>query len=112
MTEWQAEVRVDETLARRLIGEQFPDLAVRSLELLGEGWDNVVWLVDHEWVFRFPRRTMVISGLRNEIAYLPRLAPCLPLAVPVPTLVGEPTSDYEWPFWGAPFIPGRELAEA
>jgi aminoglycoside phosphotransferase (APT) family kinase protein len=109
--EWAPEVRVDEPLARRLIAEQFPDLEQQSFRLLGEGWDNTVWLVDDEWVFRFPRREMVLPGLRNEIAFLPHLAPRLPLAIPVPTLIGEPTDDFAWPFHGAPFLPGRELAE-
>ena len=100
-----------EELARRLIREQFPALA-GSLRLLGEGWDNTVWLVDERWVFRFPRRTMVIRGLEIEIEVLPRIAPLLPLPVPVPTHVGQPSEAFQWPFYGAPFLPGRELADA
>jgi aminoglycoside phosphotransferase (APT) family kinase protein len=71
-----------------------------------------VWLVDGEWTFRFPRRSVVIPGLENEIAYLPQLAPHLPLPIPVPRLIGRPSEDYGWPFYGAPFLPGRELADA
>ncbi len=71
-----------------------------------------VWLVDEQWVFRFPRREMVIPGLRNEIALLPKLSTLLPLPIPVPTYLGEPSSEYGWPFYGAPFLPGCELAEA
>jgi aminoglycoside phosphotransferase (APT) family kinase protein len=110
--EWAAEVTVDAALARRLIGEQFPDLELSSLRLLGQGWDMTVWLVDDQWVFRFPRRQMVIPGLENEIAYLPQLASCLPLPIPNPTHLGEPSAEYRWPFYGARFLPGRELAEA
>jgi aminoglycoside phosphotransferase (APT) family kinase protein len=110
--EWAPEVRVDEPLARRLIGEQFPEVEARSLRPLGEGWDTTVYLVDERWTFRFPRKAMVIPGFRNEIAHLPTLAPLLPLPIPVPTLVGEPSDEFEWPFYGAPFLPGRELAEA
>lgn len=112
MREWAAEVTVDAALARKLIGEQFPELEVGSLQLLGEGWDTTVWLVDEEWVFRFPRRSYPVAGLENEIAYLPRLAPLLPLPIPVPALVGTPSESFGWPFYGAPFLPGRELAEA
>jgi aminoglycoside phosphotransferase (APT) family kinase protein len=110
--EWAPEVRVDEPLARRLIGEQFPEVEGRSFELLGEGWDTTVYLVDDRWTFRFPRKAMVIPGFRNEIAHLPALAPLLPLPIPVPTLVGEPSEEFDWPFYGAPFLPGTELAEA
>jgi aminoglycoside phosphotransferase (APT) family kinase protein len=112
MHEWAPEVVVDERLARELIGEQFPEVEQRSLRLLGAGWDNTMWLVDEQWTFRFPRRQMVIPGLGNEMPYLPRIAPLLPLAVPQPTLLGRPTDSFAWPFYGAPFLSGRELAEA
>ena len=103
---------MDEELARRLIHEQFAELDAGSMRLLGEGWDNTVWLVDERWVFRFPRRTMVIRGLEIEIELLPRIAPFLPLPVPVPTFVGQPSETFQWPFYGAPYLPGRELADA
>ena len=112
MPEWSAEVTVDADLARRLIAEQFPELALDSLRLLGEGWDTTVWLVDDEWAFRFPRRQYVIAGIENEMALLPQLAPLLPLHIPNPTFRGRPAEAYRWPFYGAPFLPGRELAEA
>jgi aminoglycoside phosphotransferase (APT) family kinase protein len=110
--EWAAEVTVDHALARRLIGAQFPDLELASVRPLGQGWDMTVWIVDGRWVFRFPRREMVIRGLLAEIAYLPRLASLLPLPVPLPTYIGRPSDEFQWPFYGAPFLPGRELAHA
>jgi aminoglycoside phosphotransferase (APT) family kinase protein len=112
MREWSAEVTVDAELARRLIREQFPELNPQSLRLLGEGWDNTVWLVDEQWAFRFPRRSIVVPGIENEMAVLPRLAPLLPLLIPHPTFLGRPTPAFEWPFYGAPFLPGRELVGA
>ena len=112
MPEWEAELTVDEALARRLIASQFPELELRSVRALGEGWDTTVWRVDDDWVFRFPRREMVIPGLLKEVAELPRLAPLLPLPIPAPTYIGEPSSEYRWPFYGAPFLPGREPADA
>ena len=112
MREWAAEITVDESLARRLIGTQFPELELRSLTLLGQGWDMTVWLVDDQWVFRFPRREMVIPGLENEVSHLPQLASLVPLPIPIPTYIGEPSSEYRWPFYGASFLAGRELAEA
>ncbi len=112
MAEWSAEVVVDEPFARRLLGSQFPQLALDSLLLLGEGWDNTVWLVDGSWVFRFPRRQQAVPGIERQLAVLPRLAPHLPLAVPVPVFAGVPADGFPWRFSGHELLPGREPAEA
>jgi len=106
-------VVVDEALARRLIGGQFPDLADASLEFLDAGWDQTVWLAGGRWAFRFPRREIAVPGVRRELAVLPRLR--VPLPIPRPVFAGEPAHGYPWPFFGGPFIPGREpfgLSEA
>jgi aminoglycoside phosphotransferase (APT) family kinase protein len=109
---WDPERVVDEGLARALLRDQFPDLALESVEPLGVGWDVTVYLVDGTWAVRFPRREVAVPTLLREIALLPSLAPRLPLPVPVPQLVGRPPDQFPWTFWGAPFLPGRELAEA
>ena len=112
MQEWSAEVNVDGDLAYRLIAGQFGAVELAELRLLGEGWDNAVWLVDRRWVFHFPRRAVVIPGLEREMALLPRLAPLVPLPIPMPVFFGRPADRYPWPFFGAALIPGRELADA
>jgi aminoglycoside phosphotransferase (APT) family kinase protein len=104
--DWDAEVTVDEARARELIAEQC--FTPRTLRLLGEGWDNTVWLVDERWVFRFPRRAFALPGVEREIAVLGALAEQLPLPVPVPRWVGASP----WPFFGAELIRGSELADA
>jgi aminoglycoside phosphotransferase (APT) family kinase protein len=104
---WTAELAVDEPLARTLV-DRFPALAGRPLRLLSRGWDRTAWLVDERWVFGFPRRAVVVPGLERELAWLPRLAPALPCAVPVPEFVGEPSDEFPWPFFGSAYIPGEE----
>jgi len=111
VAEWSAEAVVDETLARRLIGAQAPEVELSSLELLGEGWDNTVWLAGGAWVFRFPRRRIAVPGIERQLALLPALAPSLPLAIPVPVVVGRPADGFPWPFSGHRLLPGREPAE-
>jgi aminoglycoside phosphotransferase (APT) family kinase protein len=110
--EWSAEVTVDRDLAYRLIAGKFDGLEPVELRLLGEGWDNTVWLVDRRWVFRFPRRKAVIPGIKREMALLPRLAPLVPLPIPRPIFFGRPADGYRWPFFGAALIPGTETADA
>ncbi|WP_240809957.1 phosphotransferase [Actinomadura sp. WMMA1423] len=109
--EWAPEREVTAELASALIGRRFPELRGAPVERLAAGWDNTVLLVGGEWAFRFPRRRMAIPGVEREIAVLPVLAGRLPLPVPVPRFVGEPSDDFPWPFWGGRRIPGRELAE-
>ena len=108
---WEADIAVDERLARRLLA-RFPSLRLSSVEPLSEGWDRSVWLVDRTWVFGFPRRRVAVPGIEREIAVLPALAPLLPLPIPVPELVGEPSDGFPWPFWGSRHLPGIELCDA
>jgi len=108
---WSAEVELDEGLVRRLIG-QFPELPVRSLRMLAEGWDNTVWLANERYAFRFPRRRIAIPGVELELELLPKLAPLLPLPVPDPVFRGRPADGYPWPFFGSELLPGRETCDA
>ena len=108
---WNPEVVVGEELARALIGERVPGLRDAPLRLLGEGWDSTVWRAGDDWVFRFPRREMVVSGFLREVEVLPRLAPELPLPVPVAEVRGEPDERFRWPWAGFRILPGRELVD-
>lgn len=109
---WEAEIVVDEKLARRLIGSQFRELELSSLRHLAEGWDNTVWVANGELAFRFPRRAIAVPLIEREIELLPQLAPLLPRPIPVPTHVGRVSDDFPWPFFGGPLVPGREVADA
>jgi len=107
---WSPELVVDEPLVRRLLS-QFPELEVRSLQKLAEGWDNSVWLVDGRWAFRFPHREIAIPGVERELVVLARL-PALPLAVPRPAFVGRPDGGFPWPFFGSELVAGVEAGDA
>jgi aminoglycoside phosphotransferase (APT) family kinase protein len=109
--EWAPEHEVTAEAAAALIAGGFPELDGAPVEPLATGWDNTVFLVGGEWVFRFPRRRIAVPGIEREIAVLPVLAPRLPLPVPVPCFAAEPSAAFPWPFWGARMIPGSELAE-
>jgi aminoglycoside phosphotransferase (APT) family kinase protein len=110
--QWDPEIAVDSGLAQRLVGEQFPELAALPVRLLGAGWDNTVFVVGDERVFRFPRREVVLPGFRLEIELLPELAPLLPIPIPVPEHIGHPSEAFPWPFFGARFLSGVELCDA
>lgn len=111
MAEWTPEVVVDEALATRLIGDQFPHLRTAPVRGFASGWDNAVFAVGDELVFRFIHRAIALGGSAREIAVLRHLPP-MPLPVPRPHYVGRPSPEFAWPFWGGPLLRGVELAGA
>ncbi len=104
---WQPEREVTLEEARRYIWEC--GLAATDVRVLASGWDNTVVLADDAWVFRFPRREIALPGIDREIALLPRLAPHLRLAIPLPEHVGV-YGRPPWRFWGGRHLAGTELA--
>ncbi len=111
MPEWDAEVEVDEALARALIGDAYPVLGTESLRLLGVGWDNTAWLAGETVVFRFPRRQIALPGILREMTVLPQIAPRLPFAIPDAAYPGAPSDLFPWPWFGSRLIPGHEIHE-
>ena len=112
MPEWDPEIELGPDRARALIEAQFPELNGSSVREVAAGWDNVVHLVDERWAFRFPRRAIAVPGVHREIATLARLARHLPLPIPEPRFIGAPTDEYPWPWFGADYLPGKELADS
>ncbi len=64
-----------------------PDLRAERIQPVGTGWDSHAYLVDDEWIVRYPRRPEVGKNLRTETTLLRWLQQRLPAAVPVPELV-------------------------
>lgn len=54
-----------------------------------EGWDTWAIEVEGRWLDRAPRFTDAEVQLRNEVRLMPRIAPLLPLEVPVPIVLDE-----------------------
>jgi aminoglycoside phosphotransferase (APT) family kinase protein len=109
---WTAERIVSLELAKSLLEEQFPSLAPVHVAPYGAGWDNTAYLVNGEYIFRFPRRQFAIPLIENGIRLPPQLAPHLPVPISVPIFVGQPTKNFGWPFSGYRLIPGRTACAA
>jgi aminoglycoside phosphotransferase (APT) family kinase protein len=109
---WKSEIALTPELAEALIVGQFPQLAPVALERLGEGWDNFAFVVNGEFVFRFPRRQLGADCLKTEVQILPRLQSLLPLPIPNPIFVGKATERFGWLFAGYAMLPGRTACAA
>ncbi|MFJ7744916.1 phosphotransferase [Peribacillus sp. NPDC097295] len=103
---WLAEYPVSLELAEHLIKKQFPDINLKEVRQLGEGFDNTVIQLNEEYVFRFPRRPIAVTLIQVENMLLPSLAGHLPLAIPEPVFFGEPSADYPYPFTGYKMVKG------
>ena len=108
---WEADIQLTARDACLLIERQFPDLAPAQLVVYGAGCDNLAFLVNQRFVFRFPRRLVAAGLLEREVRILPLLAPHLPLRIPVPGYVGAPTAGYPHAFAGYPLLPGRTACQ-
>jgi aminoglycoside phosphotransferase (APT) family kinase protein len=94
-------------LVYNLICSQFPQLSSKRIQRLGYGWDNTVYLVGDEFVFRFPRRKVAIDLLRMEGEILPKLTDYITIPYSKPLFYGEENSDYPTPFLGYSYLPGE-----
>lgn len=93
------ELEIDEVLVRRLLDQQFPewaDLPLRRIE--PGGTDNAIFRLGDELSVRLARRSGPTEPGGKEFNWLPRLAPSLPVEIPVPVAQGRPNDDYPW-FW-------------
>lgn len=90
---------VSEDVVRRLVATQFPqwaDLPIRPVAK--EGWDNRTFHLGPDLSVRLPTAGPYALAVRKEHRWLPRLAPQLPLSIPVPVAKGRPGEGYpyEW----------------
>jgi len=93
------EVDISSAVVRALLTIQFPawaDLPLQPVRPLGT--DNALYRLGEDLVARLPRRAHDVATLVKECAWLPRLAPLLPLAIPVPVAHGQPGPGYPFPW--------------
>jgi aminoglycoside phosphotransferase (APT) family kinase protein len=106
-----AEVDLGVAQVAALVARQMPRFADVEVAPFAHGWDNILFRLGADWLGRFPRREVTVALVRNEARWLPGLAPRLPLAIPVPVLLGQPGEGYPWPWTIVPWVEGVPAAE-
>lgn len=96
--------------ARAILAGQFPELELATVSGPSSGTSNHCFLVDGEWIFRFPKDAESEAELRRELLVLPRLAAELDLAVPRYVFFGRPAVGYGHAFVGYRKIRGEALS--
>src|SRR4029450_10817301 len=93
------ELEIDETLVRQLLAAQFPEWADLPLSRVEPaGTVNAIFRLGQGLSLRSARRKGPTKPGGKELDWLPRLAPLLPVDIPVPVAQGRPTDEYPW-FW-------------
>lgn len=91
------EAKTDAALVRGLLAAQFPQWADLPIDaVLPAGTDNAIYRLGDDMCVRLPRLHSTSLRLEKELRWLPRLAPSLPLDVPLPLVVGEPADGYRF----------------
>ncbi|MGW8971320.1 aminoglycoside phosphotransferase family protein [Streptomyces platensis] len=111
MTDTENEINAD--LIAELLREQHPDLADLPLTFGARGWDNQLWRLGDELAVRLPWATEDADELLlKEHSLLPALAPHLPLQVPVPQRLGQPSGRFPRPWIVTTWVAGEPADRA
>lgn len=107
------EVDTSLELVRRLLASQFPQWArLPIVPVASSGTDNTIYRLGDKMAVRLPRIDWAIGQVEKEHKWLPKLAPFLPLEVPVPLAKGEPDEGYPYQWSVQKWIEGENAADA
>lgn len=86
------------------IQKDFPDFNISSIKKIGEGDNSKAFLVNEEYVFRFPKNKEAKMQMQREIVVLPIIKPFLILQIPESKFISPDLS-----FLGHKIITGTPL---
>ena len=104
---------IDDALVRRLIDAQFPrwsDLPIR--QVVPGGWDNRTFRLGDDLLVRLPSADGYVDAVAKEQQWLPVLAPHLPVEIPEPVALGQPSALFGRPWSVYRWIDGRPAGDA
>lgn len=107
------EVETSADLVRRLLQTQFPQWAELPVRLVDSfGTDHDIYRIGDRLAARLPRIAWATDQAKKEADWLPRLAPHLPLAIPVPVAMGRGGHGYPYDWSVSEWLPGSDLNAA
>ena len=109
----RAQTEITAALIKELLRDQHPDLADLPVRLGARGWDNQLWRLGDDLAVRLPWATQSADALlRKEHTWLPLLAPHLPLPIPVPQRLTEPSERFPRPWIVTTWVQGEPADRA
>lgn len=105
------EIDTDVSLVRRLLAAQFSHwVGLPITPVHSAGTDHAIYRLGGEMAVRLPRIWSAAAQVDKEHRWLPRLAPLLPLDIPVPLAKGTPGEGYPWPWSVVRWLEGDSVA--
>jgi aminoglycoside phosphotransferase (APT) family kinase protein len=102
------EIETDAALVRRLLAGQFPQWADLAIDpVVSYGTDHDIYRLGDHLAARLPRMRWATKQAAKEAEWLPKLAPHLPLAVPVQQATGHPAEGYPFEWSVYEWLPGE-----
>ncbi len=102
------EIETDAALVRRLLAGQFPHWADLPIEPVPSyGTDHDIYRLGDHLAARLPRIGWATKQAAKEAEWLPKLAPHLPLALPVQLAMGHPAEGYPFDWSVYEWLPGE-----
>jgi len=102
------EVETDVALVQRLLAGQFPDWADLTIDpVVSYGTDHDIYRLGDHLAARLPRIAWATMQAAKESEWLPKLAPHLPLAIPVQLAIGSPAEGYPFEWAVYEWLPGQ-----
>ena len=107
----EGEVRTDVSLVGELVRTQFPRWhGLPITQLRHGGTDHAIYRLGDELAVRLPRIGWSRDQADHDAVTLPRIAAHLPVAVPEPLGLGEPTEDYPYRWSVVRWLDGETVA--
>jgi aminoglycoside phosphotransferase (APT) family kinase protein len=102
------EIETDVALVRRLLAGQFPQWADLAIDPVASyGTDHDIYRLGDHLAARLPRIGWATKQAAKEAEWLPKLAPHLPLTVPVQLAMGHPAEGYPFEWSVYEWLPGE-----
>ncbi len=103
------QTETDVALVRRLLAGQFPQWADLAIDpVVSYGTDHDIYRLGDDLAARLPRIGWATKQAAKEAEWLPKLAPHLPLAVPVQLARGRPAEGYPFEWSVYEWLPGED----
>ena len=105
------EIETSPHLVRRLLEGQMPEWAGLAIELVvSYGTDHDIYRLGEQLAVRLPRISWATGQAAKEAKWLHRLAPHLPLAIPVQLAMGRPAAGYPFSWSVYEWVPGEDAS--